>query len=326
MREIELITLENETGFIVQILTLGGIIHKIMAKDKHNSRKNIVLNYDHIDDYKKNDLFLGCIVGPIAGRTENGLIETGNISMQLDTSCHRNSLHSCSDGLHLINWNIKSQSTSKLVLSHQSKAFNCIIDYEITYRVTGETLSIDYYAKASSPIYLSLTNHSYFNLTGNPENQIVHQRLKLNCTHYAKLDEDNLPVELVPIANTALDFADFKSIKHVLDDSSADIAMTSGIDHPFKRDASNTVAELMDLDSGIVMKVKTTQPYVVVYTGNFLASITSPSGKTFGKHTGICFETQDLPNVAFNKLDIIKTVTPEIPYKHFTSFAFSTLG
>ncbi|MCD4714669.1 MAG: galactose mutarotase [Clostridiales bacterium] len=326
MREIELITLTSETGFTVHVLTFGGIIQKVMAKDKHNVRNNVVLNYDHIDDYKKNDLYLGCVVGPVAGRTKKGLIEVDNLSIQLDTSCHPNSLHSCLDGLHLINWDIKSKSMSKLILSHQSKDYKCMIDYEISYSVTGETLSIDYHAKVSSSVYLSLTNHSYFNLTGNPGNQIIHQKLKLNCTHYAKLDEENLPVELVPLTKTALDFSEYKSIKSALDDSSEDIAMASGIDHPFKRGASDTVAELMDLESGIVMKVQTNQPYVVVYTGNFLSTTTSLSGKTFGKHTGICFETQDLPNIATNKLDHIRLVTPESPYSSTTSFAFSTLG
>ena len=326
MRAIELISLKSETGFNVQILTLGGIIHKIMAKDKHDYRKNVVLSYDPIDDYKKNDLFLGCIVGPVAGRTKNGLIEVDNLSMQLDTSCHPNSLHSCSNGLHLINWNIKSKCTSKLVLSHQSNDYHCMIDYEITYSVSGETLSIDYYAKVSNPVYLSLTNHSYFNLTGNPENQIIHHMLKLNCTHYAKLDEENLPIDLVPLTKTTLDFAVYKCLKSTLDDSSDDIAMASGIDHPFRCGASGIVAELMDLESGIIMKVQTTQPYVVVYTGNFLATTISPSGKAFGKHTGICFETQDLPNIAANKLDQIRVVTPESPYSTTTSFTFSTLG
>lgn len=326
MRGIELITLTSETGFIVKVLTLGGIVHKIMAKDQHEIRNNVVLNYDHIEDYKINDLFLGCIVGPVAGRTKNGLIKVDNLSMQLDTSCHPNSLHSCSNGLHLINWNIKSKSTSKLVLSHQSKEYHCMIDYEISYSVSGESLSIDYYAKVSSPVYLSLTNHSYFNLTGNPDNQIIHHKLKLNCTHYATLDEENLPVELVPLTKTALDFSEYKSIKSALEDSSDDIAMASGIDHPFRHGASGTVAELMDLESGIIMKVQTTQPYVVVYSGNFLETSASPSGKTFGKHTGICFETQDLPNIAANKLDQIRLVTPESPYSSTTSFTFSTLG
>lgn len=316
MREKELITLKTETGFIVQILTFGGIIHKIMAKDRQQIRKNIVLNYDHLHDYKKNNLFLGCIIGPVAGRTENGLIEFGNISIKLDTSCHPNSLHSCSDGLNLINWNIKSQNTTQLVLSHQSQSFNRTIDYEITYTVTGETLSIDYYAKASSQVYLSLTNHSYFNLSGNPENQIIHHLLKLNCTHYVKLNEDNLPIELVPLKNSKLDFTLSRKILEV----------ATGIDHPFKRGDSKTIAELIDPASGIIMQVLTSQPYVVVYTGNFLDSESSPSGKTFGKHTGICFETQDLPNITANKLDDIKLVSPESPYRNSTSFTFSTLG
>ncbi len=326
MKDIELISLESETGFIVQVLTLGGIIHKVLAKNKYDNRKNVVLNYDHFDDYKKNDLFLGCIVGPVAGRTEKGLIKIADRSMQLDTSCHPNSLHSCSDGLHLIIWNIKSRSSSELVLSHQSKSFNCTIDYEITYKVVGESLSIDYYAKTSDTVYLSLTNHSYFNLTGDPVNQIIHQKLKLNCTHYVKLNKESLPIQLIDLTNTAFDFNDFKSIKNALDDSSEDIAMASGIDHPFKRGVSEMVAELMDLESGIVMKVQTNQPYVVVYTGNFLSTSTSLSGKTFGKHTGICFETQDLPNIAANKLDQIRLVTPESPYRSSTSFTFSTLG
>ncbi len=324
MAKIEKIILQSTTGFSVEVLNLGGIITKIMALDKYGIRSNVVLNYENLDDYLTNPLFLGCFIGPVAGRTKDGKLPIDGKILQLDVSLHTNSLHSCKDGLHNVIWKIEEQATDRLVLSYETKDDSCTIHYKLTYTVFDDNLTINYDASSTSKTYLSLTNHSYFNLSGNLEQTVNKHELKLNCSHFVRLDQESLPVELVPIKDSPVDFSVNQIIGEAIESKEIDIRNASGIDHPFKCEAKNPIAILKDTSTGRVMKVSTSQPYVIVYSGNFLHSATSESGKILNRFSGICFETQDLPNVINNKLDSVKFVTPESPYNHQTTFSFST--
>lgn len=328
MSKVECIALKSESGFSVQVLSLGGIITEIMAKDRHGVRENVVLNYDHFEDYLTNPLFLGCFIGPVAGRTKDGKMSIDDHTLALDVSDHPNALHSCKHGLHNVNWNIKSRTNDQVVLTYDSKPLNALdgaLMYQLSYTVSEETLSIEYFVTSSKKTYLSLTNHSYFNLSGNPEQSIVSHELGLNCSHIATLDQDSLPVALLPLESMRYDFLKANSIESIIGSTPEIFSSTLGIDHPFKCSSSDHVAYLYDAQSGRTMHVTTTQPYVILYSGNFLHTGVSTSGKKFKQYSGVCFETQDLPNVVNNKLDTVQFVTPESPYSHRTSFAFSTM-
>lgn len=328
MAKIESILLKSESGFSVQILTLGGIITEIMAKDNHDKRENVVLNYENFEDYLSNPLFLGCFIGPVAGRTKEGRMIIEDTILQLDVSDHPNSLHSCKNGLHNIIWSIQSHTTDQVVLSFETKPLNAlegVLTYQLTYTVSQETLTIDLLATSTHKTYLSLTNHSYFNLSGNPEQTILSQNLKLNCSQYVRLDQESLPIERVPLGSLKADFNSEKTIGSIIESTPHIFSSTSGIDHPFKCEDPECIALLSDPQSGRTMQVATTQPYVIIYSGNFLHTAKSPSGKSFNQYSGICFETQDLPNVVNNNLDSVRFVTSEAPYSHRTSFTFSTL-
>jgi Galactose mutarotase and related enzymes len=325
MTKVEKFILKSKSGFSVEVLNLGGIITKIMAQDKHGNRKNVVLSYDDFDDYKTNPLFLGCFVGPVAGRTKDGILLIDQDVQKLDISGHPNSLHSCKDGLHNVLWRIESHTMDQLVLTYNVQSIYCRLTYKITYTVSDEKLDINYYATSDHKTYLSLTNHSYFNLSGDYDSTILSHTLQLNCTHLARLDDESLPVELLDLAKSSADFITEKRLYDVITSDTPDIKKASGIDHPFKCGDENNIAVLKEPISGRMMKVSTTQPYVIIYSGNFLHSAQSSSGRKFTQYSGICFETQDLPNILNNKLDTIMYVTPESPYKHSTSFDFSIL-
>ena len=327
MEPIKQIILTSATGFQVKVLNLGGIITHIMANNKDYIRENVVLHYDNLEDYNQNPLYLGCVVGPISGRTKNGQFQINEQKIQLDISQNPSGLHSGKNGLNYVIWKIEHQSHDKLVLSYKGPLADHTdieINYQLTYTVMDESLIIDYNATASNPAYLSLTNHSYFNLTGSENNSIEAQILTLNCSHFAKLDTETLPISLTICEGSLFDFSKSKSLKSVLNSESEDVKNVNGIDHPFKCIANTVVAKLNDPKSGRQMTVSTTQPYIVIYTGNFLHTAQSNSGKSFEKHHAICFETQDLPDVLNSEFDLVKLVTPEQPYVHQTVFDFST--
>jgi aldose 1-epimerase len=324
MSKIESILLKSNSGFIVQLLTLGGIITKIMAKDKYGMRENVVLCYDDFEDYHTNPLFLGCFIGPVAGRTKAGKMLIDDLTLTLDVSVHPNALHSGKQGLHNVKWSIKSQESDSVILTYDSKTRDGSMNYQLTYSVSEETLSIEYAVTSSNKTYLSLTNHSYFNLSGNPEQSILTHDLKLNCSHIAQLDQDSLPIACLPIEAVKVDFFTSNSVGSIIESTPEIFSSTLGIDHPFKCMASDYVAYLSDPQSGRAMYVATTEPYVIVYSGNFLQTGVSTSGKRFNQYSGICFETQDLPNVVNNKLDHVEFVSPTLPYSHKTTFTFLT--
>lgn len=328
MSKVECIALRSKSGFSVQVLSLGGIITEIMAKDRHGVRENVVLKYENFEDYLTNPVFLGCFIGPVAGRTKDGKMSIDDQVLALDVSDHPNALHSCKHGLHNVNWNIKSRAIDQVVLTYDSKPLNALegsLNYQLSYTVSEETLSIDYAVKSSIKTYLSLTNHSYFNLTGKPDQSILSHELGIHCSHIASLDQDSLPVALLPIDALRYDFKAANSIGSIIESTPEIFSSTLGIDHPFKCGGSDPVAYLYDPQSGRSMHVATTQPYVILYSGNFLHTGVSTSGKQFNQYSGVCFETQDLPNVVNSKLDTVRFVTPESPYSHRTTFTFSTI-
>lgn len=328
MSKAHAITLTSQSGLTVNILTLGGIITEILAVNRDGVRENVVLNYPYHPDYEANPSFLGCLIGPVAGRSKNGQIFIDGRIDTLDTSLYPNSLHSGMDGLHQVYWTISEQSDQQVTLTYTPEDVEFPwnqIHYAVTYAVSEEKLSIDYFATSKVKAYLSLTNHSYFNLSGNPETPILSHELTLNCSHFARIDSESLPTELVPLEGSTLDFSSKAPLEKAVSSNDPDILIAAGIDHPFKCRKENAIAVLTDAISGRQLKVSTTQPYVVIYSGNFLAASESPSGVTFTKHAGICFETQDLPNITENPLDDICYLDAEHPYTHRTVFDFSPL-
>lgn len=328
MSIVECVLLKNDRGFSVQILTLGGIITKIMAKDNFGIRENVVLSYDDFDDYFLNPLFLGCFIGPVAGRTKDGQLMIDDKLHQLDVSDHPNALHSCKKGLHNVIWTIKSHTSDQLVLTfitHPKTELEGILTYQLTYSISNEALTIDYLVTSTKKTYLSLTNHSYFNLSGSSLQTVLSHDLELHCTHMARLNHESLPEEILSFEDLNLDFTTSRSIGSIIASSPEIFLNTSGLDHPFKCAPFDYVARLKDFNTGRVLTVSTTQPYLILYSGNFLHTACSASGKQFNQYTGICFETQDLPNVVNNKLDAVQFVTPESPYMHSTTFAFSII-
>ncbi len=325
MQDIIEYQLKSNSGFTVKILNLGGIITEIMAKDQAGNRSNVVLNYEDFTDYWTNPLFIGCFVGPVAGRTLEGKLPLGEQNYQLDCSINENALHSGKDGLHNVIWSLASSSEDhvKFTLIHpylEANPFEVI--YELTYSVKDEALTIEYTATPSEPAYLSLTNHSYFNLSGNLDTSIESHYLKLNASHYARMNALSLPIQLVPLKDSDLDFSESRPLSEIIHSDAEDITGARGIDHPFKANGIDPLVELTDPQSGRKLRVKTTQPYSVIYSGNYLDSTMSSSGHQFNNRTGICFETQDLTNVANSNLDELKLSYKDQPYKHQTAFDF----
>ena len=177
--------------------------------------------------------------------------------------------------------------------------------------------------------YLNLTNHSYFNLSGDFKRDVSDEYLTLACKKFIAVDEATLPVKVTDVKDTPFDFQESRELAPSFKSDHEQIVIVNhGLDHPFvldeNRDSYSAILE--DKISGRKLEVYTDQPAVVIYSGNYLYEVGKLSnGLECLKYMGICFETQDYPNVLNFIPEKAKIYNSSKPYSQKTIFKFSTI-
>lgn len=325
------VTLKNDRGFIVRVLTLGGAVTAIEAEDKFGKRDNVVLCYDTVEDYTTNPAYLGVTVGRIAGRMELGVFEMDGQRIQLDTSLHPHALHGGQFGIHWANWRLVEVSESTLIMElideSDSGKTPGTVKIEACYQVHHkDQLDITYTITADQKTYVNLANHSYFNLTGNAGDTVESHSLMIQSSAFAALDDSGLPLVGLTAKEGPFDLREPKYLSEVFRSQHPQIRQVDGFDHPFSLDLDYEAICLSHLESGRRLTVSTNQPYVVVYTGNALSEAKVPSGKVFLNHGAICLETQDIPNAPNRPQSEGCFIMPNESVIHKTSYRFDTLA
>lgn len=317
---IKVYTLEN--NFLkIEILNLGACIKKIELKDKNNIPRNIVLGYDNLEEYIENPAYLGAIIGRTAGRIKNGILNIDGKEYNLSINNSTNTLHGGKNSISHRFWNIEKLS-NKIICTIKSpnleNGYPGNIDIKIEYILSENELEIKYYADTDKKTYLNLTNHSYFNLSGDYTNTIYEDILLINSDYFLGINENSIPTNLISLDNSIFNFRVQKKIKDFFsgDDEQKDLA-NNGIDHPYILNNKNAVI-IKNENTGIKISVETDNPAVVIYTANYLNEI------GFKKHSAICFETQEAPNLFQDKkLNINPTFIDENnSYQKYTKFIF----
>ena len=317
---IKVYTLEN--NFLkIEILNLGACIKKIELKDKNNIPRNIVLGYDNLEEYIENPAYLGAIIGRTAGRIKNGILNIDGKEYNLSINNSTNTLHGGKNSISHRFWNIEKLS-NKIICTIKSpnleNGYPGNIDIKIEYILSENELEIKYYAYTDKKTYLNLTNHSYFNLSGDYTNTIYEDILLINSDYFLGINENSIPTNLISLDNSIFNFRVQKKIKDFFsgDDEQKDLA-NNGIDHPYILNNKNAVI-IKNENTGIKISVETDNPAVVIYTANYLNEI------GFKKHSAICFETQEAPNLFQDKkLNINPTFIDENnSYQKYTKFIF----
>ncbi len=333
-QEVSLFSLENKNGVIVKITNYGGTITSILVPDQNGKLEDVVLGYKDFDGYldKKNPFF-GCLVGRFANRIAKGEFKLDGNNYQLAMNDGPNHLHGGIKGFDKVMWEakeIQDSVTTALELSYLSKdgeeGYPGNLNTKVIYTLTNDNeLKIEYFAETDKATPINLTNHSYFNLTGNAKRDILDHELKIAAANYTPVTETLIPTgELKEVKGTPFDFREFKKIQK-------DLAATIiGFDHNFALDSSGQgirkIAEVIENDSKRKLEVFTDQIGVQLYTGNFLdGSITGKEGILYAKHFGFCLETQhfpDSPNQANFPTSILK---PGEKYNTTTIYKFSVV-
>ena len=318
--KVFLYNLKNEYVDL-EIISLGGIIKSLKTADNKNNYENIVLGYDNLKDYEENEYFYGCITGRVAGRTKDGILKINDKVYQLEKNNSGNNLHGGPNGLNSKVWLGEARVEEEkgiLTLAYKSphleNGFPGEVNFKVIYTLEKNRLNIEYFGECDRETYINLTNHSYFNLSGNSKEDIKESLLKINANSYGWVDRNTVPVKL-EAEDKFIQFEIYEKLSDILKSSHEQIKIVGGgIDHPFQLSKKFEYdIELKDEKSGRNIKVISSEPIAVIYTGNFLDK----------KHNGICFEMQDYPDI-FNFMPRkAKIYSKKQSYNTNTTFVFN---
>ena len=327
-REVHLITLKNKNDIEVKITNYGGTVTQIQTPDAEGNFDNIVLGFDSLEKYLAGTPYFGAIIGRYGNRIENGEFVLNGTPYQLSVNDGDNHLHGGEKGFDKVLWDIESVSDSSLSLSYLSKdgemGYPGNLEVQVVYTLTDlNELKIKYEATTDQSTPVNLTNHSYFNLSGDPETKILDHELMIKADSYTPVNDELIPTgEIVPVEGTPFDFTEPRQIGSRIEQ------VPGGYDHNFvlnkKADTLASVAVLFDPQTKRELEVLTEEPGLQFYSGNFLdGSLTGPDGSEFVKHSALCLETQHFPNSP-NVVDFPSTILePGETYHTVTIYKFS---
>ncbi|MGB8000644.1 MAG: aldose epimerase family protein [Anaerobacillus sp.] len=332
--EVTQYTVSNENGLEISCLDYGCIITKIIMPDANGVPENIVLGFDELDSYLTDSPYFGAVIGRVGGRIANGRFELNGQHFELPKNDGRNHLHGGPNGFDKVIWKTEviNERDGEIGLqffyssSDGEEGYPGNLDVTVSYVLTNNNeLSISYSGSSDRDTLLNLTNHTYFNLSGNLKETVLHHELVLPSNHYLELNKELLPTgNKVDVTNTTFDFRNGRKIidgKKSID--SQNVLVGNGYDHPFLLDEMNHKKMILsDPRSGRKVEVDTTESCVVLYTGNSIPEDFTLRGVSSEKYLGVCLETQSPPD-AINHPDFPSIVLEKgKKYNSKTTYTF----
>lgn len=307
---VELFTLANSHGVEIAITNYGGIITAWKAPGRDGQAADIVLGFDTLDGYLARHPYFGALVGRYANRIAKGTFTLNGVVYKLARNNGENALHGGIKGFDKVVWKARDVSTAEaaaLELTHTSpdgdEGYPGTLTATVVYSLNNNNeLRIDYTATTDKDTVVNLTNHSYFNLAGQGEGDILGHELTLMASRFTPVDAGLIPTgELRSVENTPFDFRRSTAIGARIEAADEQLKLGGGYDHNFVLDAGggalSLAARVQEARSGRVLEVLTTQPGIQLYTGNFLdGTLTGKGGKVYRRRYGFCLETQHFPD------------------------------
>jgi len=338
---IRLFTLTNGQGMTVKVTNYGAIVTSILVPDRQGKIADIALGYNHVEEYINaiDRPYFGAIVGRYGNRIAQGKFSIDGEAYTLATNNNENHLHGGNIGFDKVVWDAKplsSDRSSGVELTYLAKdgeeGYPGNLHATVRYQLADNTneLTVFYHATTDKATPINLTQHTYFNLKGEGEGTILDHELLLNAKRYTPVDQGSIPTgELAPVANTPFDFTTPKAIGRDIGQEHQQLEYGLGYDHNFvlegKDRAMKLAARVYEPTSGRVLEVRTTEPGVQFYCGNFLnGTLQGKSGKPYVYRGGFCLETQHFPDSP-NQPEFPSTILrPGEQYNTKTVFRFST--
>ena len=315
----------------VEILTYGGVIRSIVVPVADSCR-DIALGFDDVAGYESQNAYIGALIGRVGNRIGNARFSLNGKEYALDANDGHNSLHGGFQGFDKKIW-AASEESEALVLSIHSFDGECgfpgNLSVKVRYSVVNAALSISYLAKCDMDTPISLTNHCYFNLSGHNSGSVENHMIRVVADSITKVDESLIPTgEVTDISNTPFDLRELTTIKHGLSSNHPQILFGNGFDHNYVLSRSPemelSTAAILQCDD-LRMICCTTQPGIQFYSGNHLSCSNGKENAAYGKHAGLCLETQGWPD-AVNHVGFPDSVLRKgESYSHLTTYSFEAI-
>lgn len=316
-----------------RVMTYGGILQSLKVPDKSGKSADIVLGFDSLDGYASgNKPYFGALIGRYGNRIANGKFELDGKTYNVPVNNGPNSLHGGIKGFDKVVWKAK-EIPHGVELTYVSpdgdQGYPGKLTAVVRYTLQGKDLKIDYSATTDKDTVLNLTNHSYFNLAGQGNGDILKNELKINASRYTPVDAGLIPTgELASVEGTPFDFRKPTAVGARINDSNDQLKKGGGYDHNWVLDSSGKLAEAAEVyepSSGRVLQVLTDQPGVQFYTGNFLdGTVKGKGGIAYAQRAALCLETQHFPDSPNHPKFPSTELKPGQKYHSVTVFRFST--
>jgi aldose 1-epimerase len=338
-QSVELYTLTNGNGIEARITNYGATLVSLRVPDRNAKYADIVLGYDTLDGYIGDKAYFGATVGRYSNRIAHGKFVLDGKTYTLPLNNGPNTLHGGLKGFNKHLWTAEDpgrDAAARLALTYVSRdgeeGFPGSLTVHVVYTLTDDNaLKIAYSASTDKDTVLNLTNHSYFNLAGQGNGDILQQQLMLRADRFTPVDATLIPTgELRKVAGTPFNFAKPTAIGARINQDDEQLKIAKGYDHNWvlnhdKAGSLQSVAQAYDPGSGRVLEVLTTEPGLQFYTGNFLdGTVRGKGGKAYERRSAFCLETQHFPDSP-NHPDFPSTVLkPGQKFESTTIYRFST--
>ncbi|QSF58024.1 aldose epimerase family protein [Nocardioides sp. zg-1228] len=303
-REVRLLTIGAAPGPVVEVLTLGATVHRLVVGCGDGERRNVVLGHPDVEERLASSDYVGGTIGRYANRIAAGRFVLDGREVEVRTHDRGNSLHGGPDGFDVRLWDVESHDTHEAVLTLVSpdgdQGFPGEVSVRVRYRVEGDAVRVAMHATTDAPTVVNLTNHAYVNLDGEGAGTIDGHELTVEADAYTPVDDSGIPLgDHAPVAGTPFDLRRPAVLGPVLRAEHPQMVATRGLDHNYvvRGTGLRRAAVLTSPATGTSVEVWTDQPGVQVYTGNVLdGTRRSTRGGRYRQGDGVALEPQLFPD------------------------------
>jgi len=336
--QIDIYTLSNKKGMEVSITNFGATVVTLKVPDRAGKATDIVLGYDTLDGYEKGTSYFGATVGRYGNRIAGGKFSIDGKTYTLPKNNGENTLHGGIVGFNKKVWKareIASKGGESLEMTYLSadgeEGFPGNLSTKVVFTLPADRneLKIDYTATTDKDTVLNLTNHSYFNLAGEGNGDILDHVMTLHAKQFTPVDKGLIPTgELKNVAGTPMDFNNATAIGKRINESDEQLVFGKGYDHNWVLTRAggselSIAAEAYDPKSGRKLEVLTTEPGVQFYSGNFLDGAKGKGNKPYPQRAAFCLETQHFPDSPNHPNFPSTLLKPHAVFHSQTVFRFS---
>jgi aldose 1-epimerase len=308
--EIQSFTIENKNGTRLVVSNYGAAVMSLFVKDRNGQLADVVLGYEDPTEYFSDEFYFGTVVGRCANRIAGDTVMIDDIPYKLSVRDGGYHLHGGFSGFNKKIFKttaFHNENSSGYIFKchspHLEEGFPGELFLKVIYTLDDDdTWTVEYKAVADRTTIINLTQHSYFNLSGNPHMPVDEHEIKINSRFYLPVNEMQVPTgRLENVTHTPFDFTTFKKINKDIQQKNAQLKLSNGYDHSWVLEKKHTLtlkhaAIVKEPISGIRLDVYTTEPAIHFYSGNFLNNVPGKKGIIYNQRSGFCLETQHFPD------------------------------